>query len=189
MADLEQIKKSWKVLDENLQKTEIINKEQIKKIAMEKIQTTFDTWRKRNKYDIFIVIPITLIFAIKWFLQGFIWQPIAWVVVIIVAIIIGQMQKKEINAINIQTLSVAELSRKIEHLQLRNLRGRLLSLPFIVFLIYLLTSVSNFELASITGFAFGALAAFVWGYFDTRKKFATLRKNIQELNDLQSETD
>ena len=155
---------------------------------MEKIQTTFDIWKKRNEYNLFIAIPIILFFGIKWFLQGFIWQSIAWFVVLTVTTIIGQMRKKEINEFNVRALSVAELSRKVELLQLRNLRERLLGLPFIVFLIYLLISTSNFELSSIIGFAFGALVAFIWGYFDTRKKFSTLRKNIEELNELQKES-
>lgn len=189
MADLEQMKKSWKVLDENLQKSEIINQEQIKKITMEKIQTTFDVWKHRNKYNPIIALVITVFFVAKWILAGFIWQAFAWLIIMTFLYIVGLRNKRSFGSLNIQSLSIAELSCKIEQLKLRNAKERLLIFPVLAAMIFIMMSTSNLHIPSIIGFIFGAIAAFVWGYIDTRKKFILLEENIQELKDLQAESE
>ena len=96
MAGIEQMKKKWKILDENLQKSEIINQEHIKKITMENIQTTFETWRKKSRFSLITGIVVTLFFSVQWILGGYIWQAISYFSIMLILIVLSLLERKEI---------------------------------------------------------------------------------------------
>lgn len=185
MENLEQMKKNWRVLDENLQKTEIINKEQIKKITMEKIQTTFDAWRKKSGFSLITGSVVTLIFTIQWFIQGYIWQAIGFLLIMLTLIVLALMERKEIKSYTIYSLSTSELLKKVESLQLRKQREQLFAIPVIACMLFILTSIVQTKTMIVIGFIVGCGVAFVIGYMRMRRNFSKLRRNIQELEDLQ----
>lgn len=189
MADLEQMKKGWKVLDENLQKSEIINHEQIKKITMEDIQTTFDIWRKKSRFSLVTGSVITLFFTVQWFLQGHIWQAASYLGIMLVLITLSLMERKEMKSYTIHSLSTSKLLEKVENLQLRKQREQLFAIPILAFMIYIITSIGNFNISMLAAFIAACIVAFVVGYRKMQRNFLKLRKNIRELKDLQEESE
>ena len=81
MADLDEMKKNWKILDGNLQKTKIITNEQIKKMIMEKFETTIDKWKRRNIFSLVIALVILIPFDIHLFMKGFTLQAVLFLLV------------------------------------------------------------------------------------------------------------
>lgn len=189
MADLDALKKNWQVLDESLQKTQIIQKEQIKKITMEKIQTTFEAWRKKSRFSLIAGIAITLFFTIQWFLQGYVWQAISYFSIMLVLIVLSLLERNEMKSYNIHSLSTSKLLEKVENLQLRKQRENLLAIPIIGFMIFIITSVSDFKIFTLVAFIVACTIAFVFGYIRMHRNFSNLRRNIRELKDLQEESE
>lgn len=188
MADLDSLKKNWQVLDENLQKTKIITNEQIKKITMEKIQTTFETWRKKSKFSLITGILITLFFTVQWFLQGYVWQAASYFSIMLVLIVLSLMERKEMKSYNTYSLSTAKLLEKVENLQLRKQREKLFAIPIIAFMVFIITGIGDFKISTLVAFIAACITAFVFGYIRMRQNFSTLRKDIQELDELQKES-
>ena len=189
MANLDEMKKGWRTLDENLQKTEIINQEQIKKITMEKIQTTFERWRKKRRLSLITGSVITLFFTVQWFLGGYIWQAVSYFSIIVVLTVLSLWERKEIKLYNIYSLSTAKLLKKVENLQLRKQREKLFAIPVIAFMVFIITSIGNFKISTLVAFSVTCITAFVVGYIRMLRKFSTLAKNIRELKDLQEESE
>ena len=189
MADLDSLKKNWQVLDENLQKTKIITNEQIKKITMEKIRTTFERWRKKSRLSLITGSIITLFFTGQWFLEEYIWQAVFFFSIMLVLIVLSLLEKKEIKSYNIHSLSTAKLLEKVENLQLRKQREKLFAIPIIAFMVFIITSIGDFKISTLVAFIAACITAFVFGYIRMRQNFSTLRKNIQELDELQKESE
>lgn len=188
MADLDSLKKNWQVLDENLQKTKIITNEQIKKITMRKIQTTFETWRKKSRFSLITGIAITLFFTVQWFLQGYVWQAVSYFSIMLILIVLSLLERNEMKSYNIDSLSTTKLLEKVENLQLRKQREKLFAIPIITFMIFIITSISNFKISTLVGFSVACVVAYIFGYIKMQHNFSKLRKNIQELKDLQEES-
>ncbi len=189
MENLDQMKKSWKILDGNLQKSEIINREQIKKIMMEKIRTTFERWRKKSRLSLVTGSMITLFFTVQWFLEGYIWQAVSFFSVMLVLIVLSLLERKEIKSYNIHSLSTAKLLEKVENLQLRKQQEKLFAIPIIAFMVFIITGIGDFKISTLVAFIAACITAFVFGYIRMRQNFSTLRKNIQELDELQKESE
>ena len=189
MENLDQMKKSWKILEGNLQKSEIINPEQIKKIMVEKIRTTFERWRKKSRLSLITGSMITLFFTVQWFLEGYIWQAVSVFSIMLVLIVLSLLERKEIKSYNIHSLSTAKLLEKVENLQLRKQREKLFAIPIIAFMVFIITSIGDFKISTLVAFIAACITAFVFGYIRMRQNFSTLRKNIQELDELQKESE
>lgn len=189
MSDLTQMKKKWKILDENLQKTDIIYQEQIKKIMMGKIQTTFEAWRKKSKFSLIVGSVITVVFSLQWFLQGYIWQAVSYFSIMLVLIILSLMERKEMKMYDVYSLPTFKLLEKVENLQLRKQREQLLGIPIIVLMIFVIASISEFKIWTLVGFVSACVVAFVIGYIRMQRNFKKLRENLQELKDKQEESE
>lgn len=187
MAGIEQMKKKWKILDENLQKSEIINQEHIKKITMENIQTTFETWRKKSRFSLITGIVVTLFFSVQWILGGYIWQAISYFSIMLILIVLSLLERKEIKTYTIYSLSTSKMLEKVENLQLRKQREKLLAIPVIGLMIFIITSIGDFQISTLAAFIGACTVAFVIGHIKMQRNFSNLIKNIKELKDLQQE--
>lgn len=189
MADLEQMKKGWKVLDENLQKSEIINQEQIKKITMEKIKKSTEIWLNKNKEGLILSIIFCTSFTIAWYIEGRIWQSVIFPVTMLPFIIIEIMDRKKIKNNSIYNVSISDFLYKMEDLRFDKFREFLYSISFLIFSLFILISTYKFRTEIHIDFIIIYLCAFFWRFVITQRRFSELHKNILELKKLQEESE
>ncbi|MDD3789158.1 MAG: hypothetical protein PHO94_10770 [Petrimonas sp.] len=188
MADLEQMKKGWKVLDENLQKSEIINHEQIKKIIMEKFETTIEKWQRRNILSLFTALVILIPFDINLFLKGFTLQAVLFLLVLIFLGVFSAMKIRQLHKWNIHETPPAKLMTQINTFRLKRKQFILYFMPFVLgFVIYVLSMNHVFDKYQWMGFATGLILGSVVVLIKQRKTYKDIQDNLKELVELQNE--
>jgi len=185
--ELDNLKSSWKVLDENLDKTEIVTNEQIKNIIMEKIETTLDKVKKQKKISLIASAVILLPFAAKMFITGNFLQGSLFLIVLLPLYISGILNLKELNKMDVNKLSPAELLLKLSSFKMRVQQNLLLSIPILAFLVYIFSMNGFFSQDNWIGFAIGISITIPFVLIRQYKIYKGLRANLNELKELSAE--
>jgi len=187
--ELNNLKNSWKVLDEDLDKTEIVTNEQIKNIIMKKFETTLDKVRKQKKISLIASVIILLPFGAKMFIAGNFLQGSLFLIVLLPLYISGILDLNELNKLDINKLSPSELLLKLNNFKMHIQQKWVLSIPILAFLIYIFSMNGFFNQDNWIGFAIGISIAIPFVLIKQYKIYKNLRINLDELKDLKTETE
>lgn len=162
LAELQQLREQFNLIDEKLEKQRIIN-EEILKDSMTRKLSRVEQWYQNRFRTSAIAAPIAgLIFLVQFADNGFHYWGFCLLIIAtgILEVILNRRAYKALDSANLPSMSMAEATEHVaRHKHLRMMANRILALPLLALIVWTILVASsftwNFTVIAVTVFAMG----------------------------------
>lgn len=185
--DLDNLKSSWKVLDENLDKTQIISNQQIENIITKKIETTLDKEKKFRRFIFIYTLVVFSLFDLFFFIQTSVLQGLLFGIASFAIIINHFSSYKFSKGLIISDITPSDVLLSIEKYKIKKRRSFFWFIPLIIFFDYILSMNGFLGGTAMSIMVILQTIVFIVTLRRLIKKYKYLKSNLKELLELPNE--
>lgn len=185
LAELQELKNQFSMLDMKLEKQRIINEEMIKESMKEKL-SYIERWYKNRFVTSMVAAPVGGIVFMANGYWGF------GILILITGLLEFFLNRKAYNALDARNLPGMNMTQAAEniirHRRLRSITNRILALPLIALIVWTILIAGgyawNLKVIALTLFAMGASIS--WGLYEmkmNRKRLDEVLEQIRKLRE------
>ena len=189
LTELQELRKQFNLIDEKLDRQRIINEELLRESMKSKLSRVELWYRNRFRTSAIAAPIIGIVFLTQFASKGFHYWGFCLLIIAtgILEVILNNRAYKALNIANLPSMSMTEATEHIaRHKQLRMMATRILVLPLIALIVWIILIASDFAwnlpVIGITVFAMGV--AFALGVTQQRankKRLDDVLKQIKSL--------
>ena len=193
--ELEELKASWNVLNERLEKSEMLNKRIIKEMITNRTQSAYDRLLRFDLFGLIVGLVISIMFSVLTFAGQLVMKPLSFVVLegCIVIGVLMQAYFLYIHAkFDLEKKKLCELARLEFKYKLWMKRNHVIGIGIglIGILAFLFIEQDRLVVGWEMRMAVGLLFGFIIAYFQIRfyqKNIRIIEKGLEELKEFEEE--